>query len=370
MRDATPSAPGPTRRVVTAGALGAVVAALAGCGIRLEDDAPRVPLVPTREPIDAEEALVRLHAAVVAASTASVVTTDPLALLLPPLHARQATVLHDALRQRGVPESELATPSASPSTSASPSVTSSPSGSPASTGPTATGPTPTGPTRSGPTPTAPSVARRPVAEVEGDVLAAGPGLEGAQEELRPTLVAVLGQAHAAVELATPVAAPRAGGSPTPTASASPSDSGSSGPAVPPSWSSPGALVPLVVATRRATWLLEVAAARSPRAVRSAWLRDIGALERLTSDLVTATGSSAPKPDLGQTLPRPVTTPAEAATLATEAMTTLLAATGAALRPAIDADPGAAFAALPGWVGTVAAVAHRHGIRLTAFPGLA
>ncbi|KGN28863.1 hypothetical protein N798_16805, partial [Knoellia flava TL1] len=177
MRDATPSAPGPTRRLVTAGALGAVVAALAGCGIRLEDDAPRVPLVPTREPIDAEKALLRLHAAVVAASTASFVATDPLAPLLPQLHARQATVLHDALRQRGVPESELATPSATPSTSGTASATSSPGGSPASATPTST---------------APAVVRRPVAEVEGEVVAAGSGLEGAEAELRPTLVAVLG----------------------------------------------------------------------------------------------------------------------------------------------------------------------------------
>jgi len=354
MRDATPSAPGPTRRLVTAGTLGAVVAALAGCGIRLEDDAPRVPLVPTREPIDAEEALVRLHAAVVAASTASFVTTDPLAPLLPPLHARQATVLHDALRQRGVPESALATSTASPTATPTPSTTM-PSGSP---------------TSGSPAPTAAPVSRRSIAEVEGEVVGAGTGLEGAEAELRPTLVAVLGQAHAALELATPAVAPRPAASPTPSASASPSTSVSDEPAVPPSWSSPDALVPLLVATRRATWLLEVAAARSPKAVRSAWLRDIVVLQNLTSDLVDAAGGSAPEPDLGQTLPRPVTTPAEAATLATEAMTTLLGATGAALRPAIDADPESAFAALPSWLGRIAAVAHRHGIRLTAFPGLA
>ncbi|MFW5474412.1 hypothetical protein ACOCJ5_13980 [Knoellia sp. CPCC 206450] len=352
MRDATPSAPGPTRRLVTAGALGAVVATLAGCGIRLEDDAPRVPLVPTREPIEAEEELLRLHAAVVAASTTSLVSSDPVAPLLPPLHARQATVLHDALRQRGLPESALTSPSASPTPT-----------------PSATLATPSGSAGSGsPRPTAPAVPRRTVAEVEGEVAAAGTGLEGAEAELRPALVAILGQAHAALELAAPVAAPGSGVSPAPSASAIPSVSAE--PDVPPPWSSPDALVPLIVATRRATWLLEVAAARSPRAVRTAWLRDIGALESLTSDLVDAAGSSAPPPDLGQTLPRPVTTPAEAATLATEAMTTLLAATGAALRAVIDADPEAAFAALPGWLGTVAAVAHRHGMRLTAFPGLA
>ena len=123
MREVTPSAVGPTRRLVTAGSLGAAVVALAGCGIRLEDDAPRVPLVPTREPIPAEDALVRLLGAVQAASVASLVTTDRLAPLLPPLHARQATVLHDALRQRGVPESALPTPTPSPTASATPAGT-------------------------------------------------------------------------------------------------------------------------------------------------------------------------------------------------------------------------------------------------------
>ena len=38
--------PGVPRRTVVAG-LFAVVLPAAGCGIRLEDDAPRVPLVPT-----------------------------------------------------------------------------------------------------------------------------------------------------------------------------------------------------------------------------------------------------------------------------------------------------------------------------------
>ncbi|GAA4108105.1 hypothetical protein GCM10022415_00520 [Knoellia locipacati] len=353
MREVTPSAAAPTRRLVTVGALGAVVVALAGCGIRLEDDAPRVPLVPTREPIAAEDALVRLLGAVQAASVASFVTTDRLAPLLPPLHARQATVLHDALRQRGVPESALPTATPSPTASAAPA------GTPATATPGGT---------SAPSASAgAALPRRTVTEVESAVLAASTGLQDAEPELRPVLVALLGQAEAAVLLsggaggaATPTPSPTAPPTPSPSASAS----------VATAWSSPSALAPLITAVRRATFLLEVAAARSPRAIRTAWLRDITALQALTADLVTAAGDAAPLPDLAQTLPRPVTTPAEAATLATEAMSTLLAATGGSLRTLTDADPEAALAAAPGWVGTVAAAAHRHGTRLTAFPGLA
>ncbi|CAN7487187.1 hypothetical protein [Knoellia sp. LjRoot47] len=347
MRDVTPSATTPTRRLVTAGALGTVLLALTGCGIRLEDDAPRVPLVPTREPIEAEDALLRLLAAVQSAAVAPF-AADPLAALLPTLHARQATVLHDALRQRGVPESAL--PSASPSasgtrTGAAPGATASPS---SSASPRAT------------------VARRTVSDVESSVLAAAPGLEGAEADLRPALVALLGQVHAASLLSPAAAEVDSAGaaSPTPTATPSPT------PSTPSVWSTPALLAPLVTATRRATFLLEVAAARSPKVVRAAWLSDIDDLGALTADLVTAAGDAAPPPDLGQTLPRPVTTPAEARTLAAEAMTTLLASTGGALRGLTDAEPDTAFAVVPGWLGTVAAAAHRHGTRLTAFPGLA
>lgn len=42
------------------GALAAGVTTLTGCGVRLEDDAPRIPLVPTREPIPGESALLAM----------------------------------------------------------------------------------------------------------------------------------------------------------------------------------------------------------------------------------------------------------------------------------------------------------------------
>src|SRR5690349_11074014 len=57
--------PRPSRRsVLTAGAglaAGAAAAmSLAACGIRLEDDAPRVPLIPAREPVPGEAFLLAL----------------------------------------------------------------------------------------------------------------------------------------------------------------------------------------------------------------------------------------------------------------------------------------------------------------------
>lgn len=206
-----------------------------------------------------------------------------------------------------------------------------------------------------------------MADVEASILAAATGVAAVEAELRPALVSLLGQASAAIELG---AAPPATAA-TPTAAPSPSQSQSStgSPTTSPTWSNPAAFVPLVAATRRATFLLEVAAARSPRTVRDAWLDDITALQALTADLVTAAGEAAPPPDLGQSLPRPVTTPAEATTLATEAMATLLGAFGSGLRALTDADPEATFASVPSWLGAVAAAAHKHGIRLTAFPGL-
>ena len=95
----------PTRRaVLTALGLGAVgSAALAACGIRLEDDAPRVPLIPTREPVPGEAScsgcggtgdLAEQAAALGGAATA-------LPARLAALHQEQAEVLRGLLRARG-----------------------------------------------------------------------------------------------------------------------------------------------------------------------------------------------------------------------------------------------------------------------------
>lgn len=338
MRDVTSAGPTPSRRLVTAGVLGAAVVVLSGCGIRLEDDAPRVPLVPTRSPIDGEDSLVRLLAAIQVAARAPVDAKAPISALLAPLHTRQATVLHDALRQRGVPAEELpaATPSPTPSASA-------PSGS--------TAPTPS--TSATQAPAAPST----VAAVENSILTAAIGVQAASADLRPTLLSTLAQAHAVLDLAGVTATPE------------PALTPSAGPSTDPAWSRPQALAPLISAVRTATYLLQVAGARSPLAVRDAARQSLTALHTLTSEMVEAAGDAAPAPDLGITLPHPVTTPAQAATLATEALTSLLSTFGSHLSLLGEDDAAAAFATVPRWLGTVAAQGHRHGIALTPFPGL-
>lgn len=79
---------------------------LTACGIHLEEDAPRVPLVPARTPIAGEDALVGL-----------LLGTQTLAAgvaLLPKVAGfgaaldQQARVLDSALRERGVPANRLA----------------------------------------------------------------------------------------------------------------------------------------------------------------------------------------------------------------------------------------------------------------------
>ncbi|NYF97116.1 hypothetical protein [Janibacter cremeus] len=50
----------PSRRRVLAGALAAGVTTLSGCGVRLEDGAPHIPFVPTREPVPGESALLAM----------------------------------------------------------------------------------------------------------------------------------------------------------------------------------------------------------------------------------------------------------------------------------------------------------------------
>lgn len=328
---ATPPATAPSRRLVAVGALGGIAALLTGCGIRLEDDAPRVPLVPTRRPIPGEAALVGLLGALQLAAV------DPALAGATPspatLHRRQADVLRDALLQRGVPSAALAAP------------TPAPTGTPAPASPTPA-------TTASPSPRAtPSVpVGRTVAAVEGSVLAAADGCSEAEAALRPPVVALLAQAHAAIELTTGRRA-----APGATATA---------------WSSPDLLAPLIDAARRATYLLEVAAARTGGRAQRLAREEIALLEALTAEVVGAAGEAAPVPELGYALPGPVTTAAEAAALTIGARATLLGSWGAQLQALTAGDARAAFADVPRWLGGIAAVAHRGGTPLTAFPGLA
>lgn len=105
----------PRRAALAAFALGPALL-LPGCGIRLEEDAPRVPLVPTRKPIGGEEALLTLLADSARLETLAGSTEGALAASLVALHGSQRTALERALTARAVP---LPTASPTPTPSAS-----------------------------------------------------------------------------------------------------------------------------------------------------------------------------------------------------------------------------------------------------------
>lgn len=101
-----------------------LILATAGCGIRLEEDAPHVPLVPTREPSPGEAELIDLltgtrDLALRLRSGSAERSTE-----LAQWHDRQAVVLDAALRRAGVPAGSIdpspASASASSAGSAAP----------------------------------------------------------------------------------------------------------------------------------------------------------------------------------------------------------------------------------------------------------
>src|SRR6476659_1526895 len=110
VRDGVPG--GPTRRAALGVlALAAAALPLAACGIRLEDDAPRVPLVPTREPLPAEGFLLALwlesgDLAAQASALGGAATAIPTRLAA--LHREQERVLRSVLRSMGVPDRAVA----------------------------------------------------------------------------------------------------------------------------------------------------------------------------------------------------------------------------------------------------------------------
>lgn len=84
----------PSRRLVLTGALTlSATAALTGCGVRLEDDAPNIPFVPERDPVPGEAVLL----AVLGALEAGDAEHDP----------ARATMLRKALEKAQIPESLL-----------------------------------------------------------------------------------------------------------------------------------------------------------------------------------------------------------------------------------------------------------------------
>ena len=109
------SRPGVPRRIVVAGVVSAVLSTT-GCGIRLEDDAPRLPLLPTRTPVPAEAELVALTRATAALAALAATVPGALEADLATLHQRQHAVLGTTLLAQGVPATDLEAPPTGPPT--------------------------------------------------------------------------------------------------------------------------------------------------------------------------------------------------------------------------------------------------------------
>ncbi len=309
--DQDPRRPG--RRLFLVGVGTVVLAPLSGCGIRLEDDAPRVPLVPVRTPVAGEELLTALtrecdRLAAMCARAPGGVAGD-----LRVLHARQHTVLRTALLREGVPEDALDEPVAGPSPGATVS--------PAPVTVAALG----------------SAEALSAAGAARFSVCAGP--------LRVSVAALHAQRFAAATLLGGTVPRVAGAAPT------------------------GAVVDgVVTATDAAVYLAEVGTARSDGARRKRAAATLAALRALRNDLVA--GGDPPSPVLGVPLPFAVRTGTDVDRLFRETLTTLRSTLGSSLDALLTVDAAAGLPAATRWLGAVEVEAHRWGVPLAPFPGLA
>lgn len=314
--------PGVPRRTVVAGLVAAVLPT-AGCGIRLEDDAPRVPLVPTRTPVPAEAELAALTRDTAALAELASTVPGAVAADLATIHRRQHTVLRSTLLADRVPAADL-----DPGASTAPS-----------------GPSPSASTSPAASPTAsPSGTRVELAGAEGASAAAAGTFAGVEPDLRATLASLHAQRYAAATLLA--------GHP---------------PGVPGGAVTGVDVAALADATAAATYFLEVVAARSTGRQRARADATLGALHALHADQLT--GGAARGDALGHPLPFPVENPTDARRLARTALTTLRASHGAHLEPLVTSEGAAGIAAATRWLGTVEVEAHRWGVELEPFPGL-
>lgn len=310
-RSGRPAA-GPQRRRVLAAAL---VLGLSGCGIRLEDDAPRLPLVPTRAPIAAEADLVAFLRTTKALATA-LAGGDATMTALAPLHQAQADVLDSALRRRGVPQNVI-----------------DPTSSSSSAGP------------SGPA-TALTAAQTPRLEAQS-VGAAYELVRVVDAELAPTLGAIVAQ--------------RAAGARALDVTYRPSPPPGAGPVA------AQAVLPFLAATRQAVYGIEVVAARSGPAQQQRAEVVLDRLRALVRVQEASAGRSAPPTPLAYALALEVRDDETGARLARTILERLTSTYAAQLAPLATARPAALTAT--SWLVWSARAAQRWGARATAFPGL-
>lgn len=298
---------------------------LAGCGIRLEDDAPTVPLIPRRTPLLAEDQLLALltnSRDLAAACDAWTLGDGPrLAPALQQVHESQAQVLAAMLAQAKVPADRLAATTTTPPTTSG-------QGSPTS-------------------PSAPATIQD-VAALERRPLADLVRLAGCAPSLRPAVVAVLAQRYAAARVLGGIAPPLPA-------------------SVPAHWPSQSDARAVLAATRSATYGFQVVAAQGDAAGRALGMSTLSELAALTV-AQTATLTGAPPPAvIGYDLPFAVTTPKLARTLALRVATGLRAAYGSRLSATATAHGPAVD--LVQWLGRADVLVRQWGGPPVAFPGM-
>jgi Domain of unknown function (DUF4439) len=266
----------PTRRdLLRAVVLAAVSAPLvAACDVRLEDDAPSLPLL-QRKSVPDEAVLVDLvrRTTALAQEAGRVPNPDDAVTRLATLHQTQADVLRSRLTTAGVPNHVIDGTSAASTT----------------------------------TPTV-AVSAPPTATAK-DLGAGETALVAALLPALPTVTAGNRAVVASVVAACGAAAELLGAAVTwPTAEPLP----------------PAAAVPLLDATRSTAYAFQVIAAQTGGDLRAAAADTHTALESRAGELLTMAGSSAPAEALGYALPYPVTAPDVASRLAGQVLTTLVA----------------------------------------------
>lgn len=340
--DGMPGAPS-RRTALRALGLAAAVVPLAACGIRLEDDAPRVPLVPTREPVPGEAFLLSLWigSSDLAAQAASIGgAASSLPGQLGTLHREQAGALRALLRRLGVPE-RVTAEAASAHQRARASATSTPSTG-ASSGAATSAPPADGTPEAGPERATPAA----LGEAESTALSqeAFAGLAQVGREAAPVALATLAQRAAAATLL--------------------------GKAV--TWaeqtSVPAEFAAVALeATRAAAYGLEVVAAQSRDSQRTLATTTLGTLRARAAALSDLAGDAGPPPSLGYPLPFPVTTPAAARRLAVHVLAGLRASHAAAANDAVG--EASALTSCTQWLSEAEVLGYRWRTPLQPFPGL-
>ncbi len=327
-----------SRRLLLTALMVGSATVLSGCRVRLEDDAPRIPGLPARQPIPDEQALLlarhdalRLQALAAGLGASSTALTE----LLATLHGRQAGVFGSVLRSGGVPQAEIsATPRPTATATPRPTATATPR-------PMAT----TGGAVSVPVPTPSGVSELIAAEAEGTDAQALSDLAGISRDRVALFGSMAAQRGSAVRLL--------GGR-------LPSTGAPTGPT--------GVVAAAQLeAVRSAVYGFEVVVAQIDASHRMAAARTLGMVRAASAELQLLAGSAAKPIPLGYALPFPVSTPAAALRLATHLMTALGEVIASQL-PTVTGDP----AGLTGTVHLLTDVcvdAVTWQVPLTAFPGL-